>query len=59
MQSALNSIMLICAVLAALAAGVLLGYFLCMGLFRIFMLHARTVVAARKTAKGEAQVASA
>jgi hypothetical protein len=51
--------MLICAVLAALAAGVLLGYFLCMGLFRIFMLHARTVVAARKTAKGEAQVASA
>lgn len=59
MYSALNSLMLICAVLAALAAGVLLGYFACMGLFGLFTMHARSMMAARKTAKAEAQVASA
>jgi hypothetical protein len=51
--------MLVCAVLAALAAGVLLAYFACMGLFRLFTMHARSVVAARNTAKAKAQVANA
>jgi len=59
MQNMLNSMMLVCAVLAALAAGVLLGYFVCMGLFRLFTLHARSLVSARQTAKAEAQVANA
>ncbi len=59
MVSALNTVMLVCAVLAALAAGVLLAYFACMGLFRLFTMHARSVVAARNTAKAKAQVANA
>jgi hypothetical protein len=59
MVSALNTVMLICAVFAALAAGVLLGYVACMGLFRLFTMHARSLITARKSAKAEAQVANA
>jgi hypothetical protein len=59
MVNALNTVMLICAVVAALAAGVLLGYFACMGLFSLFTMHARSLVASRKSAKTEAQVANA
>ena len=59
MDSGLNTLMLICAVLAALAAGVLLGYVTCKGLFALFTLHARSVVSARESAKHEAQVANA
>jgi uncharacterized protein (DUF2062 family) len=31
-----DSLMLVCAVLAALAAGVLAGYAVCLGMFRVF-----------------------
>jgi hypothetical protein len=59
MDSALNTLMLICAVAAALAAGVLLGYATCKGLFALFTLHARSLVEATKTSKPEPQIASA
>ena len=59
MDSALNSLMLVCAVVAALAAGVMLGYGACKGLFSLFTAHARSISAARATAKTEAQTVSA
>jgi len=37
------SIVLICAVLASLAVGVLLAYGLCIGMFEVFRIHARQV----------------
>ena len=59
MDGVANSIMLICAVVAALAAGVLLGYVACKGLFTICSLHARSLFAARTAAKPETQTVSA
>lgn len=37
------SILLVCAVLASLAAGVLLAYFVCNVLFGIFRMHAESI----------------
>jgi uncharacterized protein (DUF2062 family) len=39
------SIMLICAVLISLGAGVLVAYGICTGMFGIFRMHARQVAA--------------
>ena len=38
-----SSIMLICAVLASLAVGVLMAYGVCMAMFSLFQAHARQV----------------
>lgn len=35
----MSSLMLICAVLASLASGVLIAYGLCLGMFRLFRVH--------------------
>ncbi len=43
-----NSIVLISAVLASLAAGVLSAYGICVGMFRVFRMHAMQVAAERK-----------
>ncbi len=54
-----STIMLVCAVLVSLGAGVLLAYGLCVGMFQVFRIHARQV-AAQKTpghVAGTAQVA--
>lgn len=40
-----DSIVLVCAVLASLATGVLVAYGVCLGLFQIFRIHARHVAA--------------
>ena len=40
-----SSIVLISAVLASLAAGVLLAYGICVSMFRLFRMHARQVAA--------------
>ena len=45
----ITSIMLISAVLASLAVGVLLAHGVCVALFAIFRIHARQVAAARIT----------
>lgn len=45
MQDLVNTIMLICAVLAAMAFGVLMAYGVCVGAFSILRLHARSVAA--------------
>lgn len=45
-----SSIILICAVLASLAMGVLIAYWVCMGMFHVFRIHARQV--AVKSARG-------
>jgi hypothetical protein len=47
-----NWIVLICAVLASLAGGVILAYAVCVSLFTAFRLHSRNVAssAARQTA---------
>jgi uncharacterized protein (DUF2062 family) len=45
-----SSIVLICAVLASLAVGVLLAYGVCMAMFNVFRIHARQV--AVKSARG-------
>jgi uncharacterized protein (DUF2062 family) len=45
----MTSVMLICAVMASLALGVLLAYGICQVMFRIFHLHAQS--AARERAE--------
>ena len=42
----MDSIVLVCAVLASLAVGVLVAYGVCLGLFQIFRIHAQHVAAA-------------
>jgi hypothetical protein len=39
----IDLMMLVCAVLAALAAGVLVAYGVCLGMFGLFRMHARQV----------------
>jgi hypothetical protein len=41
-------LLLICAVLASLTAGVLLAYGICVAMFRIFRIHAEQVAQARR-----------
>lgn len=53
------SIVLICAVLASLAAGVLLAYAVCVWLFRVFRIHAEQASAERQTAKAATTAARA
>ena len=43
----ISSILLLCAVLASLAVGVLLAHGVCVALFAMFRTHARQVAAAR------------
>ena len=43
----ISSIMLICAVLASLALGVLAAHAICVGMFAMFKTHQRQVAAAR------------
>ncbi len=45
MQDGINTLMLICASLAALAFGVLAAYAICRGAFLLFRIHARSVAA--------------
>lgn len=45
----MNSIVLISAVLASLASGVLVAYWICMAMFGIFRMHARQVAAESST----------
>jgi ABC-type glycerol-3-phosphate transport system permease component len=48
-----SSIVLICAVLASLAVGVLSAYGICMAMFNVFRIHARQVaVKSAKSAPG-------
>ena len=49
-----SSIMLICAVLASLASGVLAAYGICIAMFKIFRIHARQV--AVKSARAVAPI---
>ncbi|HZY60902.1 MAG TPA: hypothetical protein VFE38_00145 [Edaphobacter sp.] len=52
-----SSILLICAVLASLAMGVLSAYGICISMFKVFRIHARKVAvrtAARVTASASA-----
>ena len=46
-MSVTTSIMLVCAVLMSLALGVLVAYWVCLGMFQIFRMHARQVQAKR------------
>jgi hypothetical protein len=54
MQDQVNMVMLVCAALAALAFGVMLGYAACKGLFAILRAHARAL----EPERAEAHVAS-
>lgn len=47
----MTSVVLISAVLASLASGVLIAYGICVGMFRVFRIHARQVAALRSAAK--------
>jgi hypothetical protein len=40
-----NSIVLVCAVLASLVAGVLVAYGICIAMFRAFQMHVRQLAA--------------
>jgi predicted phage tail protein len=42
-----TSIVLVCAVLASLAVGVLVAYGVCMAMFGVFQMHVRQVAAER------------
>jgi uncharacterized protein (DUF2062 family) len=44
-----TSIVLVCAVLASLAVGVLLAYGVCMTMFRVFQMHAEQVAAEKRS----------
>jgi hypothetical protein len=46
-----TSVVLISAVLASLAAGVLLAYGICVGMFNVFRMHAQQVAAERMAQK--------
>jgi uncharacterized protein (DUF2062 family) len=55
-----TSIVLVCAVLASLAVGVLVAYGVCMTMFRVFQMHVQQVAAERRSqvvASASAQVA--
>jgi hypothetical protein len=56
MQNGMNMVMLVCASLAALAFGVLVGHSCCKGLFALLRAHAPAVQA--RGAKVEAPIAS-
>lgn len=43
MQDVINTVMLICASLAAMAFGVLAAYFICRAAFAVLRVHARSV----------------
>ena len=47
-------VMLVCAVLASLALGVLVAYGICQGMFRIFRVHARSAARTRGAAPQQA-----
>lgn len=47
----MTSIVLVCAVLASLAVGVLVAYGVCMTMFRVFQMHVEQV-AAEKQSRG-------
>ncbi len=49
----MSSVVLICAVLASLAFGVLIAYAVCLGMFRIFRVH--SLQAAQARAERQAQ----
>ena len=53
----MTSIVLVCAVLASLAVGVLVAYGVCISMFRVFQMHARQVAAERLAQPVTAQVA--
>lgn len=42
-----SSMMMICAVVLSLGSGVLVAYGVCVGMFRVFRMHARKVAATR------------
>ena len=44
-----SSIVLICAVLASLAVGVLLAYGVCMAMFGVFQMHVKQVAAGNRS----------
>lgn len=43
MQDAINTLMLICAILASMAFGVLAAYWICRAGFAVLRIHARSV----------------
>ena len=51
-----SSIVLVCAVLASLAVGVLVAYGICMGMFVAFRMHVRQVAAESRRVVAPAQV---
>ena len=59
MQDALNTLMLICAILASLAFGVMVAYWMCRAAFAVLRIHARSVApgTARVPARREPHVA--
>jgi hypothetical protein len=59
MDGFVDFITLICAVTAALAAGLLLGYAACKALFALCSVHARSVFEARNSTKTEARTVNA
>lgn len=48
----MGMLMLICAVLASLALGVLVAYGICQGMFRVFRTHAETAARMRLAGQG-------
>ena len=51
-----DSVVLICAVLASMASGVLVAYGICLGMFRIFQMHAAQVEVRSERLVGTAQI---
>ncbi len=54
MQDEVNMVMLVCAALAALAFGVMMGYASCKGIFALLRIHARSL----QPKRAEARIAS-
>ena len=50
----MTSIVLVCAVLASLAIGVLVAYGVCIAMFRVFQMHVRQVAAENRSRGGVA-----
>jgi uncharacterized membrane protein len=47
----ISTIVLVCGVLASLALGVWIAYGVCVGMFRLFRIHARQIAAAKSVAQ--------
>jgi hypothetical protein len=56
LEGVVETVMLVCAVFASLALGVLASYGICQGMFRVFRVHSLSAARERTTAQARVAV---